>query len=180
MVSAMWKFVPLAVALALLAGCGPQLTDTAAKTTDEPATASTPVEVPQAQPAATTEPVAEVPKPAGAKLVWAKSVDEAKAIAKKEGKYVVMKFEAEWCGPCQLMKKEAFNDPDVVAKLEDAVIVAIDIDKKETMELQQKYQVANIPRLVFADATGKSFGDVMGYDTVDTFKVHLDRALANR
>lgn len=180
MVSAMWKFVPLAVGLALLAGCGSQPTETAAKTTEEPVTTSTPAEVLETQPTATTEPVAEVPKPAGAKLVWANSVDEAKAIAKKDGKYVLMKFEAEWCGPCQLMKKEAFNDPDVVAKLEDAVLVAIDIDKKETMELQQKYQVAQVPRLVFADATGTSFGDVMGYDTIDNFKVHLDRALANR
>ena len=176
----MWKFSSLVVAVALLAGCSPQPPETVAKTTEEPAPANTAAETPDVKPVKADTPVADVPKPAGAKLEWAKNVDEAKKKAASEGKFVLMKFEAEWCGPCQLMKKEAFNDPEVVEKLKDAVIVAIDIDKQDTMALQQKYEVANIPRLVFADPTGKPFGDIMGYDNVDNFKVHLARALANR
>lgn len=177
--SVMWKPASLFFALALLAGCGSVPSEPVATAPAEPVT-NTPVKAPEGQPVATSGTKSEPPKPAGTKLVWAKSVPEAEKIAARDGKYVVMKFEAEWCGPCQLMKKEAFNDPDVVAKLKDAVIVSVDIDKQETMGLQQKYEVANIPRLVFADSTGKAFGNVMGYDTVETFKVHLDRALANR
>lgn len=174
---------PFVLLAALLAGCSQTGAETVAASGEPQATA--PKDAVK-QTVATSggetpaNPTADVPKPAGTKLVWAKSVEEANKLAAKDGKFVVLKFEAEWCGPCQLMKKEAFNDPAVVEKLKDAVIVSVDTDKRETMALQQKYQVSGIPRLVFTDSNGKAFGDIMGYNDVPTFQAHLDRALAGR
>jgi thiol:disulfide interchange protein len=171
----------LALAAALLVGCAatpePQASGQASPEPQVSAS-ETPARTPVAAPAAAAEP----PKGAnpGAKLTWASNEAAGRSIAAKQGKYVVLKFEADWCGPCQLMKKEAFNDEEVVAAMKDAVIVPVDIDKPENMELQRKHRVDSIPALVFTEASGKPFATILGYDSVAMFRDQLASALAKR
>jgi thiol:disulfide interchange protein len=177
----------LAAAAIVLAACSPQPPQRASQA--EPAAEQSPrVEAQAADPGPTADaqPVASQPKPVepaknlGKNLKWATSVAEAKKVAKAEGKFLLMKFEAEWCGPCQLMKKEAFNDPKVVELLKDAVIVPIDIDRPESQPLEDKHGVTGVPMIVLAEADGKAFGSILGYDTVELFVQHMQRELAKR
>ncbi len=109
---------------------------------------------------------------------WASSIDEGLAMAKKSKGFVMIKFEADWCGPCQIMKKEAFTDTKVAAALSKAIIVPIDVDSPVGQTLSQKYQVSGIPRLEFLKTDGTSFGSLMGYESVDWLLGELKPILA--
>jgi thiol:disulfide interchange protein len=110
-------------------------------------------------------------------FTWASTREDGLRIAKKNNGIVVLKFEAEWCGPCQVMKHEAFNDPVVAKSLRHAVIVPIDLDTEIGQQLAPQYEVESIPRLVFLKADGKPFGKIDGYMTLDGFRRDVDRIL---
>jgi thioredoxin 1 len=68
----------------------------------------------------------------------------------------ILKFEAEWCGPCHAMKP-------VVHKLAENKAIdmsAIDID--EHPEIAEQYQVRSIPTVVLLDDDGKEISRVVG------------------
>ena len=75
-----------------------------------------------------------------------KTVDELQKILKEnEEKCVVLKFGAEWCGPCRLME-------NVIKNLEkdsslNTVFVECDVDEvdDEDGNLLEKYNVRNMP-----------------------------------
>lgn len=54
----------------------------------------------------------------------------------------LLKFEAEWCGPCEMQSKllEDFND-----------IPIREIDIEEETELANKYNVRSVPTLILRD-----------------------------
>jgi thiol:disulfide interchange protein len=164
----------------VVAQTAPDTTQNDPALTEPVSTGSKPPEQPAQDPAKEAEPRSALPKTDKSLIPLAKDVDSAVAQAKKEGKFVLMKFEAEWCGPCQLMKKEAFNDPSVAELLKDAVVVPIDIDDAKTNALQKKYQVGSIPFLVFTQPDGKAFGAILGYESTDWLKRRIKEHLANR
>ena len=62
------------------------------------------------------------------------------------GKIVLADFNADWCGPCKMLKPiiEEFADNNVEIK-----VVSINIDNED--ELAEKYNVSSIPCLVVFD-----------------------------
>lgn len=60
------------------------------------------------------------------------SLDEAVAIADREGRTLIVFATADRCAPCQQFKKDALNDPRVVARLGDPSIVAthVEVDRE--------------------------------------------------
>ncbi len=70
---------------------------------------------------------------------------------------VIVKFGAEWCGPCQAMEPEL----DLVERnLKDRVrVVRIDVDQRP--ELVRHYQISGIPR-TFVMLHGKIVADEVG------------------
>jgi thioredoxin 1 len=72
--------------------------------------------------------------------------------ALKEGKPIIAKFWAEWCGPCQRMKPifEA-----VANKHSDKVVfVSVNEKYKDKHNLLSKYNITGFPTFVFIDAQG--------------------------
>lgn len=57
----------------------------------------------------------------------------------------LLKFEADWCGPCQQVKP-AVND--VVAERENLELQSIDIDAEENLDLVRAYGVRAVPTFV--------------------------------
>lgn len=113
-------------------------------------------------------------KSAGEKL-WIVDFDEAKTIAAKEGKAILMEFTgSDWCPPCIALKEKVF-DSDVFQTEAPKHLVLLKLDSprdksKQTDKEIEQYQtlsklhkVSGVPTVILADATGKPFAKKVGY-----------------
>ena len=62
----------------------------------------------------------------------------------------LLKFEADWCGPCQQIKPLV---NDVLASHEEIHLETINVDEKENEQLVMRHGVRAIPTLVLIDDT---------------------------
>lgn len=108
----------------------------------------------------------------------AKSREEALRVAKGTGGYVVLKFGAEWCLPCKLMKREAFTDPSVAKLLEKAVLVDVDVDTPYGAKLAKEFHANTLPLLLFLKTDGKDVHGIVGYQDVPDLKKKIEQGLS--
>ncbi len=101
------------------------------------------------------------------------SYDAALAESNRTGKPILLDFNAEWCPPCQALKREVFDDGSNGAAVQLAVIPVSVVDRKredgnnpaDVESLQNRFGVEAFPTLVvFHPATGRKvvargFGD---------------------
>jgi thiol:disulfide interchange protein len=70
-------------------------------------------------------------------IPWRSNWSEAQAEAQRTGKPVFAYFTADWCGPCQQMKRTTWSDKTVEVALRDYVPVMVDVDRQP--DLARKY-----------------------------------------
>jgi thiol-disulfide isomerase/thioredoxin len=108
--------------------------------------------------------------PAGAKKVeiaagdlakWYHSLDEGLKVAKATGRMVFLDFNATWCGPCQMYKKNVFPTDEFKAMAK--YFVFVDIDTDEQPSLAKQFGASAIPDLRFLKADGTQVHKVVGY-----------------
>lgn len=89
------------------------------------------------------------------KIIEVKEEDFEKVVLKNEKK-VLVDFNADWCGPCRMLKPVL----DEIAETNDKVkIVSINIDNNE--KLAKEYGVMSIPCLVLFE-NGKEIDRAVG------------------
>lgn len=59
----------------------------------------------------------------------------------------ILKFEADWCGPCKQQSEIVSEVLDEIDK--DVVVTEVDVD--EDKETANKYQVRSLPTIVFVN-----------------------------
>jgi thioredoxin-related protein len=92
--------------------------------------------------------------------------DEAIKLADKTDKKVFLYFGAEWCGYCGKMK-QVFGDDEVAKKLDDHIIIFVDIDKNP--QLKKKLSVKTIPDYMLIDGKEDILKRNKGYMNKDLF-----------
>lgn len=86
------------------------------------------------------------------KGTWQEALNKAKA----ENKLIFMDCYTSWCGPCKMLARDVFTDPDVAKFFnEHFVNVKFDMEKGEGVTLKDKYGVNAFPTLNFIDAQGE-------------------------
>ena len=84
---------------------------------------------------------------------WQSDLPAAQAQAKVSNKPVLAYFTAEWCGPCQEMRRRVFSDRSVADAAERVIPVRIDVDKQPA--LARQFNIEAMPTFMLLDADGK-------------------------
>jgi thiol:disulfide interchange protein len=97
---------------------------------------------------------------------WMIDFDEAARVAAVSGKPMLLKFTADWCPPCQLMKREVFPQPAVADLVRGSfvpVMVDMTIPNTPGQQIADRFGVDAIPALVVLDPGQAERARKVGY-----------------
>jgi thioredoxin-related protein len=124
---------------------------------------------------------------------WHYNLEEAKDIAKKEHKYILLNFSgSDWCGPCIRMRKEFFES-GVFREMADSELILVNADfprnkKNQLTSAQQKINdetadkynsQGKFPYTLLLNSEGKVLQTWEGFpeESVETFTVDIRNAI---
>jgi len=105
-----------------------------------------------------------VHNPAHAKDIGWQRFSDGMARGRSENKKVFLHFYARWCGACNIMENKTFQDPAVVAYINENFI-PIKVDTDQEREISQIFRIRLLPDNWFIDEDGKPIGHQPGYIT---------------
>lgn len=186
----------LVLPIGLLAGWGigklrgPDVPPPAATATATPAPEA--IETPAAPVVSAPAPAAPEPAPDANPVVseWT-TLQLAFDEAERNGKPILIDFNAEWCGPCQRLKTEVFDDGGRGLAVRTAVIPVSIVDRQredgqnsqDVKNLQQRFGVHSFPTLVvLSPKTGQAMKTegYMGADAMVDWVRQAARAVSHQ
>ncbi len=99
---------------------------------------------------------------------WQNDYPKALAQARAANKPLLLYFTAEWCGPCQDMRRYVWSDPQVADAIKPFIPVRIDIDTQPQFAGQYKAE-EGIPLFVVLDTSGNEIRRVVGAMPAEEF-----------
>jgi thiol:disulfide interchange protein len=84
---------------------------------------------------------------------WQNDLGAAQEKSRITHQPVLLYFTAEWCGPCQSMRRHVWSDPQVAEAAKAYIPVRVDVDKQA--ELALKYKVEAMPLFLVLDDQGQ-------------------------
>ena len=88
------------------------------------------------------------------RVQWRDDLPAALAESRSSNKPVLLYFTADWCGPCQWMKRNVFTD-DAVAVAAHGRFIPVRVDHDQRPDLIVQYQVEGIPWFAVLDQDGR-------------------------
>ena len=110
-------------------------------------------------------------------IPWQTDFKTAQAEAHRTGKPILLDFSADWCGPCQEMRRTTWSDANVANALHDYIPMQANVDANP--ELAAQFQVRTIPHLVVVNSRGAILKFTEGEMGPIQFLHWLGRASAN-
>ena len=96
---------------------------------------------------------------------WQSDLAAAQAQAKVSNKPILAYFTAEWCGPCQEMRRTVFSDRAVADAMQRVIPVRIDVDKQAAVAHQ--FHIEVMPTFILLDPDGRTLRSEEGGMTAD-------------
>ena len=95
------------------------------------------------------------------------------AIARVNGKTVMLDFYADWCVSCKEMEKLTFTDSRIQGTFADMVLLQADVtaNDEDDKALLRRFKLFGPPGIIFFDRQGREIqgGRVIGYQDADKF-----------
>jgi thioredoxin:protein disulfide reductase len=109
-------------------------------------------------------------------ISWVPYDREALSRAVESGRPVILDFYADWCGPCVVMEKDVFKDPEVVRLSRHFAALRVDLTTRQSshQEVLTRYGIRGVPTVVFLDREGREVKDLRIEELVDK-KAFLER-----
>lgn len=105
---------------------------------------------------------------------WYHDLDEALKVAKATNKLVMVDFNATWCGPCQMLKRDVF--PTEEFKAMGKYFVFCDIDTDEQPAIAKQFGANAIPDIRFLKSDGSEVHKIVGYRPKADFIAEMEKA----
>lgn|SRR5262245_44925042 len=104
------------------------------------------------------------------RVAWV-AIDRAVQESRRTRKPILYEFGADWCGPCQMMAHEVFDDPDLARRISGQFVPVRVLDRQreeghnppEVARLQDAYHVYAFPTLVVARPDQSDYRTISGY-----------------
>lgn len=116
-------------------------------------------------------------------ITWLYDIEQGIALARDQGKPLMVDFMATWCPPCKAMEDSTFSNPEVIRKAAEFIPVRIDVDKQGQVANKynanaRKYNGVGIPNVLFMTAEEQVLVHPIGYRSPQAFLAVMDSALA--
>ncbi len=91
---------------------------------------------------------------------WVQLLQEAQ----KQKRPIFVDIYAEWCGPCKMLERSTFPNPELGAYVAKHYIAyRLDGEKGEGPKIANRYRVRAYPTMLFLDPSGKELGRQVGF-----------------
>ncbi len=90
------------------------------------------------------------------------TIEQALEKAGKEKKVVMIDFYTTWCGPCKMLDRNTWPNPEVLQLLKSSA-VSVKVDCDRARDVCQKYRVSSYPQIVFLRPDGTEIERRGGY-----------------
>jgi thiol-disulfide isomerase/thioredoxin len=105
--------------------------------------------------------------------------EDALKKAATEHRLVLIDFFTTWCGPCKMLDKQTWSNPEVQAALQEKVI-ALKIDAEKEAELAKRYNIDAYPSMVILTPDGTLKDKYVGFMPPSAFLEHFTATLSGK
>ncbi len=113
---------------------------------------------------------------------WSHVLGDVESEATNEAdKPTLMLFTADWCPPCQVLKKDVLKDPAIAARLpREFRLVVVDLTEptRQANAWADRFEVSAIPEMVILDTEGEAVSRIVGSMGREAFVDWIDKGLA--
>ncbi|MFT6268372.1 MAG: thiol:disulfide interchange protein [Alphaproteobacteria bacterium] len=97
------------------------------------------------------------------------NLDEAKEIAKNEGKLVLADYSAIWCPSCRKLDTQVFANSDIAEQINsDFVYARLDYDTDEGAAFAKKHELVGFPRVLVLNTVGDKLAEMpLTFDPIE-------------
>lgn len=89
--------------------------------------------------------------------------EEAKAQAKKDKKQLFVDCYTTWCGPCKMLDRNVFSNPDLGKFInENYIPLKLDMEREGVLQ-SEAYRINSYPTMLILDAEGNEKSRIVGY-----------------